>query len=264
MPTQTIKLSGWASLRRGPLDCYQCPGCGALTEALFEFGNGARCFDCQRDFPFEDFKSAEKEETFAVCAECERDMALTPFRLGFIGYTCVCDNCVAVPFEDGLVQPQEILKLQWNEGIIKRGVRISETCSVAVGGTSKDWEVLKMLQVLAKKTNGEFRFANDENDALIAFDAKAGIYLGYVLWYEDNDHATLNQLFVVPEQRRKGYAASMVTYWVGNHAKQIAEKFGLESPNEHAIALHLKLGHLRQEGDQIVGVNCFFVSGSRD
>jgi hypothetical protein len=118
-----------------------------------------------------------------------------------------------------------------------------------------------MLQALAKQTNGEFRFANDENNALIAFDIAIGAYLGYLLWYEDHDYATLNQLFVVPEERRKGCALSMVTYWVENHANRIANKFVLESPNEDAIALHLKLGHLRREGDQIVGVNCLFISG---
>jgi hypothetical protein len=256
-----LKLSGWKSLRRGALECYQCPSCGTLHEVLFGSDNGFKCFNCKTTCLLEEFKQSEMEATFAVCAECDQEMALTPYREGFIGYLCRCGNCVAVPFENELVLPSDILRLEWNTALAARGVPLTKTCLVAVCETAKDREILKMLQVLAQEENGEFRLANSENDALLAFDARIGIYLGYVLWYNDIEYATLNQLFVVPEQRRRGHAASMVMYWVENHAKRIAEKFVLESPNEAAIALHLKLGHVRKEGDQIVGVNCRFVSG---
>ena len=102
------------------------------------FGEGYRCFTCQKGFPFEEFKHAEKEETFAVCAHCGEEMPLTPFRQGFLGYICLCDNCVAVPFQNELVLPQDILRLQWNEAIEARGVRLTDTCSVAVCETAKD------------------------------------------------------------------------------------------------------------------------------
>jgi len=105
-----------------------------------------------------------------------------------------------------------------------------------------------------------FRFANDENDALLAFDPITRAYIGYLLWYKGDEFATLNQLFVLPEHRRKGYAESIVVHWVHNHARQIGEKFALESPNEQAFALHVKLGHVRREGDDFIGVGCFFTS----
>ena len=118
-----------------------------------------------------------------------------------------------------------------------------------------------MLQVLAKEHNGEFRFANDENDALLVFDVGTAAYVGYLLWYHGQEYATLNQLFVVPEQRRKGAGSAMVTYWVENHAKRIGNKFALESPNDYAIALHLKLGTYSTRELPVVVIGRFFTQG---
>jgi hypothetical protein len=119
------------------------------------------------------------------------------------------------------------------------------------------------MQVPAKESNSEFKFANkDENEALLAFDPITGAYIGYLVWYETEKYAILNQLFVVAEQRRKGHAEAIVKHWVGEHAKHVGEQFALESPNEYAIALHIKLGHIRRERDDLVGVGgCVFLRG---
>ena len=54
----------------------------------------------------------------------------------------------------------------------------------------------------------------------------------------------LRQMFVAESERRKGFAAKMVTHWVEHHANGLNAKFGIEAPNEKATALHLKLGHI--------------------
>ena len=46
---------------------------------------------------------------------------------------------------------------------------------------------------------------------------------------------------------------------VNQHADKLNSKFGIEAPNENAIALHLKLGHIKAEGDSYFGVKCFLV-----
>jgi hypothetical protein len=84
--------------------------------------------------------------------------------------------------------------------------------------------------------------------------------VGYLLWFEKDEYLILNQLFVMPGQRRQGHAESTVNHWVAAYAKSKGERFALESPNEHAIALHMKLGHIRRKDDNLIGVGgCVFL-----
>jgi hypothetical protein len=76
------------------------------------------------------------------------------------------------------------------------------------------------------------------------------------VWTEDK-FAALRQIFVVEDERRQGHAEKMLTFWIENYADRLHERFGIESPNERALSLHLKLGHLRVEGDSYVGIKCF-------
>ena len=201
----------------------------------------------------------QKDETFVTCASCGNEMPLTPYREGFIGYLCTCDNYVAIPFENQIFEPQEILTPAWNQGIRDRGTPLSKGCAVALIETTRDKQVLTILQLMAKETNPEFRFANDENQALLAFDPVDGIYIGFLMYYNAEKYAILNQLFMLPGHRRKGNASIIVMYWVERYARRIAEQFAIEAPNADAIALHLKLGHLREEADNLVCVNCIML-----
>lgn len=66
------------------------------------------------------------------------------------------------------------------------------------------------------------------------------------------------KIFVVDDERRKGLAERMVEFWVERYAKHLNKRFGIEAPNEKALNLHLKLGHIRRKGDTFVGIKCFF------
>jgi len=263
MRHQILKVSGWKSLRTGPLDYYVCPGCGELSEhdLVWITGDDFTCLHCDHTFPREAFKRTQKDVTFAVCAQCEHDLPLTLSSRGHVGYLCGCDNYVAVPFEGHLVQPDEIMTLEWNEGLRARGNPLTATCSASKCETDRDWQVMAVMQVSAKERNPEFKFADkDANKGLLLFDPVTSVYVGYLLWYEKKEFAILNQLFVVPGQRRKGHAEATVKYWLAEHARLLGEQFALESPNESAIALHMKLGHIRRERGYLVGVGgCVFV-----
>jgi len=50
----------------------------------------------------------------------------------------------------------------------------------------------------------------------------------------------------------------MVTFWIERYAKTLSDQFGIEGPNEAALKLHIKLGHIRIEGPHAVGVKCHF------
>jgi hypothetical protein len=146
---QILKAKGWISLRQGPVDCYQCPGCGELSEKDFVWysGDGLTCMYCNTRSEQDLFTPAQKEVTFAICADCGTEIALTPANEGSVGYLCACDNYVAIPFGEGLVSPQEITELQWNEDIHARSIRLNVTCSATKCETDKDWQVIIIMQV---------------------------------------------------------------------------------------------------------------------
>jgi GNAT superfamily N-acetyltransferase len=262
--TEALKTSGWKSLKKGTVEFCRCPCCKGLTqkEMLLGFSEaGATCFQCDQVSPWEQFEAAQREETIATCAACGREMPLTDYCLSFVGYLCTCNNYIAIPFEGEFVQPHEILQLGWNEHLQDRGMRISVGCFAATCETPRDRQVLTILQTLAKEHNPEFKFADEKNRALLAFDPTGETYIGYLLWYEKKEYAILNQLFVMSDHRRRGNASAIVTHWVENYADKIADKFALESPNSHALEVHEKLGHIRREGEHFVGVRCVFFSG---
>ncbi|HEV2963390.1 MAG TPA: hypothetical protein VG649_16295, partial [Candidatus Angelobacter sp.] len=147
-----LKALGAKSLRKGLLDCYRCPECEGLSEddLVLVSDTGLRCFHCEGIFSRGAFKRAQKEATFAVCAGCSEEFPLTPASEGFVGYLCTCDNYVGIPFEDHILRPQEIMSLQWNDGIRERGIRLTERCIAVKCQTDQDWLVLVLMQVGAK------------------------------------------------------------------------------------------------------------------
>lgn len=100
-----------------------------------------------------------------------------------------------------------------------------------------------------------------ESSAGLYFDAKKGRYLGFLIWNIWHKYAVLRQLFTVPDERRKGYAGRVVDFWVKNYADKVADRFGIESPNDRALSLHLKLGHIKRDGKSFTGLKCFSVPG---
>ena len=240
------------------------PNCEHLTESIIGSHGLFECFSCNRKFRLDEFKQAEREETIAVCSECGKDVPLTPDSLANVGYLCNdCDNYVAIPFEDEFLHPRSILKLAWNEDLPGKGVCLADGFFVGECSSDKDWQVLTLLQVLAMEEDDRFKFATKgEYGAALAFDPGRGEYMGYVLGYVgDRDYATLNQIYVIPERRRRGFAEAMVKHWVASVADKLGDTFVIEAPNEAAINLHIKLGHIKREGGQTVGVKCRLTYG---
>ncbi len=81
-------------------------------------------------------------------------------------------------------------------------------------------------------------------------------YVGYLTWTGGSE-AVLRQIFVVQEQRGKGYAKAALLFWVMRYAETLGMPFGVESPNEKTIGLLIGLGFARQENDKIIGNGCF-------
>jgi len=263
---KALKLVGWKAKKTAYVEFYRCPGCARSQETIFwGADNMAECFSCQRSFPRDAFALAKVRRVVAECRECGADVPLTSSNYGLagLGYICAgCGNYVAISYGNQTINPSEALKPTWNPTLRERGERVDSGLVLTQCRTKKDYLVVRLLQVLAKEEDSRFMFVRDnEQSAGILLDASNGKYLGFLVWNQSEGHVILRQIFIVPDERRKGLATRLVTFWVEHYADKVNDTFGIESPNEKALNLHIKLRHARMEGDSVKGLKCFFVSG---
>jgi DNA-directed RNA polymerase subunit RPC12/RpoP/GNAT superfamily N-acetyltransferase len=273
MPYQAVSVSGWKSRKLTTISMYRCPECGHTQDMICGGGEGKyQCFGCGKHFSENEFGEVKRERTAVACANCGRNVTLLPSTFGIAGLGFICSDChnyVAVLYGTHFVNPRTVLTFGWNPAVCRRAQRMPSGLSFLVCETMKDFLVLKVLQAIVKEEDERFLFGRPkEHEAGLLLDCRRRKYLGFLVWTErtwedgvwvDSEHAVLRQIFIVEDERRKGLAQQMVTHWVEQHADKLNSKFGIEAPNEKATALHLKLGHIKAEGDSYVGVKCFRV-----
>jgi GNAT superfamily N-acetyltransferase len=258
-----LRVEGSRSRRIGRVKFYRCPVCGDCYDALSVDQNGlAKCFACNQSSPGTAFARIMKKRVLGRCAHCDAEVPFVPSTTGLIGPMCsnfACSNYLAVAFGRAFLEPDRVLDPNWNRGLRDRAQCVSAGLLFARCRTKKDQTVLQMLQVLAKQDDERFKFGDPKDfRSALCFDAKRRKYLGFLIWTESKA-AILHQLFVVRDERRKGIASKMVKFWIENYAKRLGERFGIEGPNEAALKLHVKLGHIKIKGSNAIGVKCHFV-----
>lgn len=259
---QVLRVEGSKSRRIGSVTFYKCPLCGDCYDALSIDQNGlAKCFACNKSSPETEFARVQKKRVIARCGHCGVEVPFIPSTMGLIGPMCsdfACSNYLAVAFGKRFLEPDTVLDTRWNRGLRGGAQRVSTGLLFAPCRSKKDETVLQILQAFAKQDDPRFKFGDsNEFHSALCFDARRHKYLGFVIWTEDKV-AILHQLFVVKDERRKGLAAKMVKFWIEHYAKRLGERFGIEGPNTAALQLHVKLGHIKIEGPNAVGVKCFF------
>ena len=261
---QVLRIEGWSSRSTKRIGFYRCPKCGdSRSDFLLEKSDGTvECYACDMSSPRSSFAVVKKRRLVGQCARCGAEVPFVPSADGIVGPLCPeleCSNYVAVHFGSSFIQPSLALDLAWNTGLPGRAECIRGSLFSLVCKTKKDLQVLALLQVLAKQDDKRFKFGDpNEYRAALCFDWSRRKYLGFLVWTE-NDWAVLRQIFVVSDERRKGHAATLVSFWVERYANKLGDKFGIEEPNEKALALHVKLGHVKLEGADAVGLKCSFV-----
>jgi DNA-directed RNA polymerase subunit RPC12/RpoP len=263
MTYQAVSVMGWKSRKLTKFSMYRCPDCGHCQEMICGGGDGKyRCFHCNKKFGEREFRESKRERTAVVCAKCGREVTLLPSTFGIAGLGFICSGChnyVAVLYGTHFVNPSAVLTAKWNPTVYRRAEPMASGLSFLVCKTMKDFLVLKVLQAIVKEEDSRFLFGRpNEHEAGLLLDFKRRKYLGFLVWTE-GEYAVLRQIFIVEDERRRGLAQQMVEFWVENHADRLNERFGIEAPNEKALSLHLKLGHINAKGDSYVGAKCFRV-----
>jgi GNAT superfamily N-acetyltransferase len=179
-----------------------------------------------------------------------------------VGYICpTCSHYSAVCYGRSNVDPLVALQPNWNPDLLRRGEQVEENLYLARCRTKKDFLQTRLLQILAKQEDDRLLFARDKEQCTgIYFNRATAKFIGYVIWTEHKDYAALRQLFILPDERRKKHGEKLVTFWVSRYADPIGPKFGVEAPNDKALHLHVKLGHVERIGDTLSGKKCFFLS----
>ncbi len=259
---QVLRVEGSRSRRIGRVRFYRCPGCGDCQDLLLPDSKGmVQCFTCKESRRQSEFDVIGKRRIIATCALCGDEVPFVPATAGLIGPLCSkfeCSNYLAVAYANTFLEPSLVLDPIWNRCLHDREQSISGRFYMARCRSKRDQTVLRVLQVLAMQDDHRFKFGDlDEHCSALCFDNKKRKYIGFLIWSE-NKTAILRQLFVVKDERRKGRASSMVTFWVEHYAKAKSDKFGIEGPNEAALKLHAKLGHIKIRGSQAIGINCYF------
>jgi predicted GNAT family acetyltransferase len=86
--------------------------------------------------------------------------------------------------------------------------------------------------------------------------------IGYAAWNQHEDGTpTLRQLYIKPEERRKGYGSYLLL-----ESKRLfsndAPIFYVESPNYATCCMLVKLGFAEWDGNRVRGKNIYFVQGA--
>lgn len=230
---------------------YSCPRCGHLLESLgsSELRNGKplqKCPSCTRKFNFESFAIVSKPVRGFFCKRCRFFLHDLPSNFLAEGdILCYrCHHIVAFghprlgKFSEGIIERP-------TKDIVNRSFLIENSLSILEAVQDWDRVVLRYLNAQAQVDNKEFRRLVRSSGLIILCRTK---YLGYLSWdMTEGKLPTVRQLFVVPDERRKGYATRLMQYFVSKIAtKQTANslRFLVESPNEASFKLLKKLGFM--------------------
>jgi GNAT superfamily N-acetyltransferase len=257
--------SGWDRRTTTIEQWYQCPACQLEAQSLvISESGGWKCYRCGAEHRVEDLGSVDKTVALLTCHECGNEVSATPGNLySYWGYICPkCKNTVAITFEGELVQPNTVFSVDWNHEIQMRSKDINEELRIAEVESERDLLIVHVMQSMAREEGEPFLGARlEEHGCCLVFHSLGRMFLGYVLWSDDESEATLRQIYVVPEERRKGFAAGLLTYWVREYADRIGARFAVESPNEKSVALLVKLGFASADATPSSEHKCFFVGG---
>ena len=207
----------------------------------------------------------EGNNIVSTCNTCGMDVNLNEKTKDWFGsgYFCpICKNKLAIEFEGHIHNAEELLNLKWNPTILERSDKINGTLCSALGSGNKDWETFMALNYISandKSLGNPLDIIDvdekDEMGILLLFDNKSEKYIGFLGWttydgeygngYRDSD--LLFQIYILQEERKKGYGGKALKFWAENYARKAEGKFGIElSQNSQLKEILLDLGYAEE------------------
>ena len=253
-----FKPDGWKDL-----GVYECPICKVQREGINCSENNIICYDCDNKFEkIEDFKIVKYKVPYIKC-KCKFKIEITPSNKCKSMYVCFrmgCQKNVAIQYKNCIYNPQTIMKIKWNKSLLKRADKIDKLY-FTICKTEKDFIIADYIQDLAKREDNSFMFMQrDVSKMGLLFDNKE--IIGYIVWSKlaTENLIRLNQMYIVPHKRKQGMATLLMKYWFEENSKKYDE-IAVESPNTISQKILIKLGYVKVEGDQIIGLKCTFFHG---
>ena len=254
-----------------PFSFYQCSNCGHLNSSLSgkEIDNEVKylCFHCQKYYKEEEWKEAKRKVWAYKCETCGEYISNLDINwnvLGSIGKELLCPTCLHE--KNGLVaiNGHHISKIRAvKSDMLKRGQQITDDIYILYVKTKWDRLALRYLNYMAMKEEQGFRVVprRKVNSYLLLSKQK---FIGYLAWSEEGRLPTMRQLFVVKEERCKGYATQLIQYFVEKQCPKPDKEgiyFCIESPNYASSRLFTKLGFIEIKDNKLIGIKVRFVQG---
>ena len=232
----------------------KCPMCGKQYASLIAspIQGGAYewiCNHCQfKTEKFEDFRKVKKRVVALKCLNCDNFIEDTSenWNLFNIFREVVCPECLLTIAINGehLTELEKITQkdLNTSEGV-------NDNLYLFPVKTQRQKILLRILNIAAKKEDETFKnlprpiSENSDSHQYVLLSAEKLIgYLAFIPNWEDSP--LLNQIYIVPEERRKGYARKLVQYFIEKNCNPSSETlFSVESPNEAShMLLFNKMG----------------------
>jgi hypothetical protein len=254
-----VKMLGWKSRRREYIDFHKCPQCGKLREDLSGSDGKADCIRCKGEFDFKAWINIKAKKQVTVCAGCGEKVALTPSSiLSGLFYRCHdCSNLIAVPFQNRMISPVEIMSFDWAPSLHKRSVLLDTSLfRVAECLNQEEKLIMRLLFVYAEQEDSHFIWREGfKSKCIVCMDSSQ--YIGFLRWSNDKGEPVLRQIFIIKERQRQGIGTMLFQYWLNTYALPICNRFGIESPNSRTKGLLKKLGFVGKNGEYI---GCYIVN----
>jgi GNAT superfamily N-acetyltransferase len=224
------KLHGWKERKTAPLSYRQCPNCVRTEEEdlLSPDSEGLiKCYICKVSTAPEQWICVHRQGPVAVCGLCGRDVRLTKSMLSLstgCHYFCPhCSNVVAARYAHKIVDIRDATKPSWNPELLRSAERVGRL-RFGICRRQREHLVIRLLQRQAMGEENSLLFGDERKyRAGLCFDKNA--YHGYLIW-SSTQVPVLHQLFVHPDQRRRGLGTRLVRYWAERFAFPKTEHFG--------------------------------------
>ena len=170
-------------------------------------------------------------------------------RLNFDSFLCNnCEKGTVFEVDNKLLTAKELLDIKLTENFFWINLNNNIKCTFSQEKLAK--QIVSYLVSEAFKENSEFSALKDWGN--IGIVANHNEYIGYLVWFEGY-RSRINQIFIFNKHRRKGYASKFLKNWVENIAILKESFFEVESPNDLARNLLVKLKYTHFEDDKIIG-----------